>query len=170
MVNELKGNITEQFLTFTEEVHLSIHLFIHSHLLNVPLLSASYLTGSLPDTMDRNVNMKSTEELPAGRGDSCKLPIIMQCVCCCCSVTKLCLTLCDPVDYIACQASLTFTISRSLLKLMPTELMMLSNHLILCCPHLFLSSIFSSITVSAAIIELCTNFKRWTVLGVTNSM
>ena len=99
MVNELKGNITEQFLTFTEEVHLSTHLFIHSHLLNVPLLSASYLTGSLPDTMDRNVNIKSMEELPAGRGDSCKLPIIMQCVCCCCSVTKLCLTLCDPVDY-----------------------------------------------------------------------
>ena len=36
---------------------------------------------------------------------------------CCCSVTNLCLTLCDPMDS-ACQASLSFTISQSLLKLM----------------------------------------------------
>ena len=34
----------------------------------------------------------------------------------------------------ACQTSLSFTISRSLLKLMSIELMMTSNHLILCCP------------------------------------
>ena len=32
------------------------------------------------------------------------------------------------------QASLPFTISQSLLKFMSTELVMLSNHLILCCP------------------------------------
>ena len=43
------------------------------------------------------------------------------------------------------QASLSLTISRSLLKLMSTELMMPSNHLILCCPLLFLPSIFPSI-------------------------
>ena len=68
------------------------------------------------------------------------------------------------------QASLPFTISQSLLKLMSIELMMLSNYLILCCLLLFLPSIFSSISASAAIIELCMHFKRWTVLGVTNSM
>ena len=39
----------------------------------------------------------------------------------------------------ACQASLSFTISRSLLKFMSIELVMLSNHLILCCPLLMLS-------------------------------
>ena len=33
-----------------------------------------------------------------------------------------------------CQASLSFTISQSLLKLMSIESMMPSNHLILCCP------------------------------------
>ena len=33
----------------------------------------------------------------------------------------------------ACQASLSFTISWSLLKFMPIESVMLSNHLILCC-------------------------------------
>ena len=47
----------------------------------------------------------------------------------------------------ACQASLSSTISRSLLKLMSIELVMLSNHLILCCPLLFLPSIFPSIRV-----------------------
>ena len=39
------------------------------------------------------------------------------------------------------------TISRSLLKFMFTELVMPSNHLILCCPLLFLPSIFPSIRV-----------------------
>ena len=46
-----------------------------------------------------------------------------------------------------CQASLSFTISRSLLKLMAIELVMPSNHLILCHPFLLLTSIFPSIRV-----------------------
>ena len=45
------------------------------------------------------------------------------------------------------QTSLSFTISLSLLKLMSTETMMPSNHLILCHPLLLLSSIFTSISV-----------------------
>ena len=44
------------------------------------------------------------------------------------------------------QASLSFTISWSLLKLMSTESVMPSNHLIFCCP-LLLPSIFPSIRV-----------------------
>ena len=47
----------------------------------------------------------------------------------------------------ACQGSLFFTISWSLLKLMSIELMMPPNHLILCCPVLLLPSIFPSIRV-----------------------
>ena len=47
----------------------------------------------------------------------------------------------------ACQASLSFTITRSLLKFMSTESLMLSNHLILCQPLLLLSSIFHRIRV-----------------------
>ena len=47
----------------------------------------------------------------------------------------------------ACQASLFFTISQSLLKLMSIKSMMPSNHLILCHPRLLLPSIFSSIRV-----------------------
>ena len=45
------------------------------------------------------------------------------------------------------QASLSFTLSRNLLKLMSIEWVMLSNHLILCCPLFLLPSIFPSIRV-----------------------
>ena len=55
---------------------------------------------------------------------------------CCCSVTKLCPTVCNPLDpwTKACQAYLFFTISWSFLKLLSIESVMPSNHLILCCP------------------------------------
>ena len=45
------------------------------------------------------------------------------------------------------QASLFFTISWSLFKLMSIELVMLSNHLVLCHPLLLLPSVFPSIRV-----------------------
>ena len=47
----------------------------------------------------------------------------------------------------ACQASLSITNSQSLLKPMSIELVMPSNHLILCCPLLLLPSVFPSIRV-----------------------
>ena len=47
----------------------------------------------------------------------------------------------------ACQASLSFTISWSLLKFMSIESVMPPNHLMLCCPLLLLSSIFPSIRI-----------------------
>ena len=47
----------------------------------------------------------------------------------------------------ACQAPLSITNSRSLLKLKCIESMMSSNHLILCCPLLLLPSMFPSIRV-----------------------
>ena len=57
---------------------------------------------------------------------------------CCCSVSQSCpnlWTACPTCPWsTARQASLSFTISRSLLKLMSTELVMPSNHLIICCP------------------------------------
>ena len=49
---------------------------------------------------------------------------------------------------VAHQAFLSFTISQSLLKLMPIESVMPSNHLILCHPLLLLPSIFPSINIS----------------------
>ena len=64
----------------------------------------------------------------------------------CCPVTKLCLTLCDPMDC-SMPGSLSFTIFWSLLKFMSIESMLLSNHLILFHPLLFLPLIFPSIRV-----------------------
>ena len=52
----------------------------------------------------------------------------------------------------ALQASLPFTISQSLRKLMSTELMMPFSHLILCHPLLLLPSIFPSIRVFPVVI------------------
>ena len=45
------------------------------------------------------------------------------------------------------QASLSFTICWSLLNFMSIDLMMPSNHLVLCCPLLLLPSVFPSIRV-----------------------
>ena len=73
---------------------------------------------------------------------------------CCCSVTNLCLTLCDPWAS-ACQASLSHTISQSLPKLMPIESVMPSNHLILFCPFFLLPSIFPSIKVFCNELGVC---------------
>ena len=48
---------------------------------------------------------------------------------------------------VACQASQSITSFRSLLRLKSIELVMLSNHLILCRPLLLLPSVFPSIRV-----------------------
>ena len=61
------------------------------------------------------------------------------------SVAQLCPALCHPWTA-ACQVSLSITNSQSLLKLMSTESVMPSNHLIHCCPLLLLSS-FPSIRI-----------------------
>ena len=71
------------------------------------------------------------------------------CFGCClsyCSVTQSCLTLAAPWAA-ARQASLSFTISRSLLILMSIVRVMPSNHIILCHSLLLLPSIFPSIRV-----------------------
>ena len=61
-------------------------------------------------------------------------------------LSQSCLTFCDP-RYYSTQASPSFTISQSLLKLMPIQSMMPSNNLILCHCLLLLPSIFPSIRV-----------------------
>ena len=55
----------------------------------------------------------------------------LKCFSNCCSVAQ-CPTLCDPMES-STPASLSSTISRSLLKLTSTKSVMPSNHLILCC-------------------------------------
>ena len=59
------------------------------------------------------------------------------------------------------QASLCITNSQSLLKLMSVELVMPSNHLILCHPLLLLPSIFPSIMVSSNESALCIRWPKY---------
>ena len=77
------------------------------------------------------------------------------------------------------QASLSFTISRSLLKLTSIESVMPSNHLILCHPLLLLPSFFPSIRVFSNVWSLCIRWSKywsssfsisspsWSPLGLT---
>ena len=81
------------------------------------------------------------------------------------------------------QASLSFTICWSLLKLMSIESMMPFKHLILCCPLPLLPSVFPSIRVFSNELALCirwpknwsfsfsispsSEYSEWSPLGVT---
>ena len=75
----------------------------------------------------------------------------------------------------ACQASLSFTVSQSLLGLMSFESVMPSNHLILCCPLLLRSFPMSqllalggqSVGASASASVLPMNIQGWFPLGLT---
>ena len=59
------------------------------------------------------------------------------------------------------QASLSFTISQILLKPTSIELVMPSNHLILCRPLLLLPSIFSSIRIFSNELALCIRWPKY---------
>ena len=59
------------------------------------------------------------------------------------------------------QASLFITNSWSLLKLMSTESVMPSNHLIICCPLLLLPSVFPSIRVFSNESVLCIRWPKY---------
>ena len=80
---------------------------------------------------------------------TCSILILLHlkklCCYCCFSITKLCLTLCNPLD--CSMALLSSTLFCSLLKFMSIESVMLSDHLILCCPLLILPSLFPSIRI-----------------------
>ena len=73
--------------------------------------------------------------------------VFFRCCCCCCSVAQSCLTA-------ARQASLSFIISQSLLKLVSIESAMPPNHLILCRPLLLLPSSFPNVWVFSSELAL----------------
>ena len=66
-------------------------------------------------------------------------------------------------------ASLSFSVSRSLLKLMSIELVMLSNHLIFCLPFLLLPSIFPSIRVFPNESALCIKWPKYWSFSISPS-
>ena len=100
---------------------------------------------------------------------------------CCCSITKLCLSLCDLVDF-RTPGSTVLCIALSFLIFMSIELLMLSIHLILCCPLLLLPQSFpasgsfpmswlfalsgQSIGTSASATILPMNIQGWFHLGI----
>ena len=67
------------------------------------------------------------------------------------------------------QAPLSSTTSRSLLKLMSVEAVMLSNHLILCCPLLFLPSVFPSFKVFSSELALLIRWPKYWNLRFSTS-
>ena len=91
-------------------------------------------------------------------------------ICCCCSVAKSCLTLCDPRD---CNipGSSVLHYPQSLLKFMSIESLMLSNHLILCYPpspfafshsqHQGLFQWVSSLNQVAKVFSFSVSLSKW---------
>ena len=67
----------------------------------------------------------------------------------------------QPGGVAAHQASLSFTISLSLLKLMSVGLVMPSNHLIVCRPLFLLPPIFHSIRVFSSESALCIKWPKY---------
>ena len=76
------------------------------------------------------------------------------------SFSQSCPTLCNPMDC-STPGFLSTTNSRSLLKLMSIESVITFNHLILCHPLLFLSSIFPSIKVFSNASVLCIRWPKY---------
>ena len=84
------------------------------------------------------------------------------------SFAQSCLTLCNPMD---CSTP-GFPVHhqhRSLLKLMFIELLMPSNHLILCHPFIFLSSIFPRIRVFSYELVLCIRWPKYWSFSISPS-
>ena len=69
----------------------------------------------------------------------------------------------------ACQASLSFIISWSLLRLMCLELVTPSSHLILCHARLLLPSIFPSIRVFSKELALCIRWPEYWSFNISMS-
>ena len=85
---------------------------------------------------------------------------------CYCSVAKLHQILCNPMD---CSMPGFSTISQSLLRFTSTELVMLSNHLILCLHLLLLLWIFPSIRFFPNELALHISWPKYSSFSVSNS-
>ena len=90
------------------------------------------------------------------------LPFFLHIFCsyCCCSVAKLCQTLCDDVPCSPSGSSvLHYLLEFSQIHVL--ESAMLSNHLILCCPLLFLPSVLPSIRIFSNKLPLCNRWPKY---------
>ena len=101
----------------------------------VPVMGASKATGD----PSPSYYLTATMDMPWVRTSATFVVIVVQLL--------SCVWLFATPWVAARQSSLSFTISRSLLKFMSIELVMSSNHLILCHPFLLLPSAFPSIRI-----------------------
>ena len=99
-------------------------------------------SGTLQVYLEGRFELESAQQLDTASRD--QEPVLWWGLMFSCSVMSSSLR---PPWTAARQASLSFTISLSLLKLMSSESVVPSNHLILCCPLLLLPSIFPSVRV-----------------------
>ena len=85
---------------------------------------------------------------------------MFNCCCCGCSVSKLCLTHCDPMDCNTPGSSVLYFLLE-LEQFMSTELVMISKHSIVCCHLLLLPSIFPSIMIFTSVSILCIRWPKY---------
>ena len=120
---------------FDREIKMACRL-CHLHPLGQSLLSwpwaALFITGN--GKVSRLSHLTKQENM-------CMLTSIYKRLCCCCC-SKLCLTLCNPMNC-STPGFPAFTVSCSLFKLISIELVMSSNHLTLCHPLLLPSTLLS---------------------------
>ena len=88
---------------------------------------------------------------------------------CCSSFAQLCLTLCDPTDYSTPGFPVLHYLPELAQTQMSIELMMPSNHLILCHPLLLLPSIFLSIRVFSIESVICIRWTKYQSFSFSNS-
>ena len=84
---------------------------------------------------------------------------------CCCSIAKLSLTLCDPMNWSMPDFPVLYHFPE-FAQLMFIESVMPSNHLILCHPLLLLPSIFPSIRVFSNELAFCVRWPKYWSLSI----
>ena len=83
-------------------------------------------------------------------------------------MAKLCPTVCDPMDCSTSGSSVLHCLLE-FAQIMSIELVILSNHTILCCPLLLLASVFPSIRVFSNKSALCIRGPKYWSFSINSS-
>ena len=123
------------------------HIYIKNNLLFIWISDLTWFSVFYLTTIVTEDSLFSRHHFPRIPTECFPLvKLLLKTLCCCCSVAVMPQLFATPW-IAACQASLSFTISLNLLRLMSIEWVMPSNHLILCHLLLLLPSVFPSIRV-----------------------
>ena len=126
---------------------MGLYKFLY-FLKDVPPFSPSHLEYKCPEKLQPFCNQEEKAKNLQSNPDIIELLNLCQFLCFVCFVHTLsCVRLFETPWTAVCQLSLSFTVSWSLLELTSIKSVTPSNTLILCCPLLFLNSIFPRIRV-----------------------